>query len=285
MKIAVIGANGQLGSGICSAFSGRHEVLELTHDDIEISDGKNVLNVLGRMRPDLIVNTAADHVVPECEKNAGKAFQVNGLGALNLAQAASELGCKIAHFSTDYVFDGVTKQPYIESDKPNPLNVYAATKLAGEYFTLNYCARSFVIRVSGIYGKVPCRAKGGNFITTMVKAAAERPEVKVVNDEVLTPTPVSAIAGNTLSLVETEEFGLYHMTCEGCCSWYEFALAIFETMKLKTPLSACSVSDFPSPVKRPFYSVLENDRLKRIGLNQMPPWREALMAFIEENYQ
>ncbi|MEK7817296.1 MAG: dTDP-4-dehydrorhamnose reductase [Actinomycetota bacterium] len=286
MKIAVIGANGQLGTDLCGEFSrGGNEVTGLVHDDIEISSIDETGRVLEDIRPDVVINTAAFHVVPECEQEPERAFRVNSLGSLNLARACDRLGCAFVQYSTDYVFDGAKKKPYTEDDMPNPLNVYAATKLAGEYFTRNYCDRHFVIRVAGLYGKVVCRAKGANFITTMMKAAAERPVVKVVNDEELTPTPTSAIAKNTLALVESGAFGLYHMTANGSCSWHEFATVIFETLKLKTPLEPCSVNDFPLEVKRPFYSVLENRGLKQLGLDLMPPWRDALVDFLKQNYQ
>ena len=146
---------------------------------------------------------------------------------------------------------------------------------------MNYSDKSYVIRVSGIYGKIPCRAKGGNFVTTMIKLANEKPEVRVVNDEILTPTPTYWIAKNTAELIKTNAFGLYHMSCEGQVSWYEFAKVIWETLGLKTPLYSASVNDFPLVVKRPFYSVLENQNLNRLGINKMPEWKNALREFLK----
>jgi dTDP-4-dehydrorhamnose reductase len=282
MKIAIIGVNGQLGADLQKTFSAGHEVKGLTHTDIEITDIDNVKEVLAAVKPDVVLNTAAYHVVPQCEQAPDKAFAVNGTGVLNLAKVCSDLGTKLVHYSTDYVFDGKKGEPYVEDDYCNPLNVYAASKLAGESFALNYSDKAFVIRVSGIYGTVPCRAKGGNFITTMLKLAKEKPEVKVVNDEILTPTPTSAIAANTASLIDSDAFGLYHMTCEGEVSWYEFATIIWETLGLKTPLLPASVKDFPLVVKRPFYSVLGNRNLEVIGLNNMPHWKQALIEFLNK---
>lgn len=280
MKIAVIGANGQLGTDLVEVLSKNHEVTGLTHADIEITSIDSVRNVLTSLKPDIILNTAAYHVVPEAEKFPDKAFLLNGTAALNLATICQEEGVRLLHYSTDYVFDGEKKKPYTEDDRPNPLNVYANTKLSGEYFALNYCNSSFVVRVSGIYGKVPCRAKGGNFVTTMLKLAKEKPEVRVVNDEVLTPTPTYWIAKNTDELIKTDAFGLYHMSCEGQVSWYEFAKTIWDTLKLKTPLYPASVKDFPLLVKRPFYSVMENQNLKRAGIDIIPDWKEALIKFL-----
>jgi len=284
MKIAIIGSNGQLGSDLSAVFSKENEVVGLNHSDIEVVDLDNVKSVLTTVKPDVVLNTSAYHNVPLCEQNPDQAFAINGKGVLNLAKVCTDIDAKFVHYSTDYVFDGMKKKPYTETDYCNPLNVYGVTKLSGESFALNYASRPYVVRISGIYGKVPCRAKGGNFITTMLKLAKEKPEVRVVNDEVLTPTPTSAIAANTLGLLSTDAYGLYNMTCEGETSWYEFASAIWEIMKLQTPLYAASVNDFPLVVKRPFYSVLENHNLKTIGKNQMPYWKDALTEFLKTNF-
>lgn len=284
MKIAVIGANGQLGSDLVQELSGRHELLSWNHADIEITDIDSVQSAITAGKPDLIINTAAYHVVPQAEKDPSAAFSVNGTGALNLARISQDKGIRLLHYSTDYVFDGQKNAPYVEDDRPNPLNVYAATKLSGEHFALNYSDKSYVVRVSGIYGKVPCRAKGGNFVTTMLKLAKEKPEVRVVNDEVLTPTPTAEIAKATAALIETDAFGLYHMSSEGEVSWYEFARTIWDTLKLTTPLYPASVNDFPVAVKRPFYSVMENNRLKAAGIPDMAPWKESLIMFLKKNH-
>ena len=282
-KIAVIGANGQLGSELVRYFTEQSiEVADLTHEDIEISDLDKTRDVLSVINPDAVVNTAAYHNVPVCEENPDISFKVNGIGALNLAKLSNELHYKLVHYSTDYVFDGEKGKPYIETDIPNPLNIYALTKLDGETLIRNYCDNYFILRISGIYGKTPCRAKGGNFINTMQKAARERDVVKVVRDEILTPTSVTEIAKNTFSLMQTEAYNLYHMTCNGQCSWYEFAKVIFRELKLNTPLESCLVSDFPMLVKRPTYSVLENGNLKNINLDTMAHWQQALVKFLSE---
>lgn len=284
-KVVVIGGNGQLGSDLVEHWRASHDaVVAFTHDDIQIEDMDSVRSVLTDAKPDVILNTAAFHNVPKCEEDPGRAFAVNGAGALNVARVSADLGATNVYFSTDYVFDGAIGRPYVETDAPNPLNVYASTKLLGEYYTLNYAPESFVLRVSGIYGKVPCRAKGGNFITTMLRAAKERPEVKVVTDEVLTPTPTWAIANAARQIVETGKSGRYHVTCEGECSWYEFARVIFSTLKIRTPLRPASVHDFPSPVRRPFYSVLENSMMKNQQIPDMPHWEEALVNFLQNMY-
>ena len=285
MKLAIIGSNGQLGTDLYEVLSTENAVEGLTHADIEITDIDNVKKILSALKPQIVINTAAYNLVAEAEKYPDEAFLINAIGTVNLARVCRDLGIKLVHYSTDYVFDGNKPTSYAEADEPNPLNVYGITKLSGEYFARNYCDQAYVIRVSGIYGKVPSRGKGGNFVTAMLKLAKEQKEVRVVNDEILTPTPTYYIAKNTASLIKTDHFGLYHMSCEGEVSWYEFAKVIWETLALKTPLTAASVKDFPSTVKRPLYSVLQNENLEKLGINQMPGWKEALVEFLKEQYQ
>jgi len=283
MKLIIIGANGQLGTDLGEVLSKSYEVLGLTHNEIDISDFEQTKEVLEVAKPDIVLNTAAFHNVPICENNPLIAFQVNAIGARNLALLSNDLKYKLVQYSTDYVFDGKKEKPYIEVDDTNPLNVYANSKLAGENFVKNYCESYYIIRISGIYGKTKCRAKGDNFITTMIKLAKEKPEVRVVNDEILTPTPTLDIAQNTSALLSIEAFGTYHMTCEGECSWYEFAKEIFTILKLKTPLYETSVFNMNNSVKRPLYSVLENKNLKINQLNLMPYWKDSLRKFLTNN--
>lgn len=285
MRVAIIGANGQLGSDLCDVLSQKHEIVPLTHNEVDISNFTQVREVISSIRPSVVLNTAAAHNVPRCEEDPALAYLVNGVGALNLAKISNEFKFILVHYSTDYVFDGQKAKPYVESDETNPLNVYAVTKLAGENFVRNYSEKGYIVRISGIYGKVPCRAKGGNFITTMIRLANTKPEVMVVNDEILTPTSTKEIAINSMSLIQNNpEYGIYHMTAEGQCSWYEFAREIFSVLKLKTPLFETSVAQMPMLVKRPFYSVLENKKLKSAGLNHMSSWKESLHHFLKENY-
>ena len=285
MRIVVIGANGQLGSEIGEWLEGKCTLLPLTHQQITIEKLDQSRELLTELKPDIVINTAAFHHVPRCEQNPDLAFAVNALGARNLADITADLNCRLVHFSTDYVFDGRKQSPYTEQDLPNPLNVYAISKLAGEHFIQNYCEKYFILRISGIYGKVPCRAKGGNFIMTMIKAARERDVVKVVDDEILTPTSVEEIARHTAELMSSDAYGLYHMTCQGACSWYEFAVEIFRNLKLKTPLQACRHTDFPMEVKRPLYSVLENKNLQALQMDNFVDWQQALRIFLDKQYQ
>ncbi|MGH9738293.1 MAG: dTDP-4-dehydrorhamnose reductase [Candidatus Acidiferrales bacterium] len=282
MKIAVIGANGQLGHDAVSAFAATgDEVCPLTHAQIELLDLGSVQEVMKKEQPDLVVNTAAMHHVENCEREPEKAFAVNGVGARNLALVAREIGATVMHVSTDYVFDGAKLKPYEESDAPRPLNVYGNTKLAGEYFVRSTIEKHFVIRTSAIYGKHPCRAKGGlNFIELMLKLARERGAVRVVDNEFVSPTPTAEIAREMVELSRSDHYGLYHATAEGSCSWYEFARAIFDLAKVNVKLEAAGPNEFPAKVARPLYSVLENRALKCHGLNVFRPWQEGLRDYL-----
>ena len=282
MKVVVVGANGQLGSDVVHAFADRgDEVLALTHADIEIADGESVANKLRELHPSIVVNTAAMHHVENCELQPDRAFAVNALGARNLAQAARDISAVLIHVSTDYVFDGCKASPYEEGDPPRPLGVYANTKLAGEYFVRSTLDQHFVLRTSAIYGKSPCRAKGGlNFIQLMLKLAKERGEVRVVDSEFVTPTATPELARQMVVLSRCKSYGLYHATAEGACSWFEFAREIFALTDTKVNLKVAGPNEFPAKVPRPMYSVLENRGLKLLGLNTFRPWQDGLRDYL-----
>lgn len=281
MSVVVIGSTGQLGSDCVEAFAD-DDVVGLGHDAIEIGDPESVRGALTPLRPTVVVNTAAFHNVPRCETAEAEAFRLNAIAPRVLATVCDDLGARLVHVSTDYVFDGAKKAPYVETDRAMPLNVYGVSKLAGEHGVLGAGGRHQVVRSSGLYGLRPCRAKGGNFIDTMFKLAAERDEVRVVDDEILTPTFTADLARQIRVLALEGPPGLFHATSQGSCSWYEFARVIFELGELRTPLRPTSVTEFAAPVKRPFYSVLENAALGRAGIDRMRGWREALTDYMSQ---
>jgi dTDP-4-dehydrorhamnose reductase len=282
MKIAVVGADGQLGVDVMNAFSRNgDDVSPLTHADMEISDIDSVSNRMKQLRPQVVVNTAAMHHVENCEREPQKAFAVNGLGARNLSLVSQEIGAAMIHVSTDYVFDGAKQKPYEETDAPRPLNVYGNTKLSGEYFVRGTCDKHFVLRTSAIYGKSPCRAKGGlNFVELMLKLARERGKVRVVDSEFVTPTRTTEIAQQIVALSRCDSYGLYHATAEGSCSWHAFAGEIFRLTNTKVTLEVAGPNEFPAKVPRPMYSVLENRALKGRGLNVFRPWEDGLREYL-----
>lgn len=283
MKVAVIGADGQLGTDVVRAFSDNGDkVSSLTHSNIELSSIESVSSHLQELRPEIVINTAAMHHVERCEYEPEKAFAINGLGARNLSIVSRDVGAVLMHVSTDYVFDGTKESPYEEQDAPRPLNVYGNTKLSGEYFVRSGVDKHFVLRTSAIYGKSPCRAKGGlNFIQLMLKLAKERGEVRVVDSEFVTPTPTTELARQMVVLSRCDCYGLYHATAEGSCSWYQFAREIFDVTKTKASLKIASPDEFPAKVSRPKYSVLENRALKSHGINLFKTWQEGLRAYLK----
>lgn len=282
MKIAIIGANGQLGTDICLEFEKTNaELIRLTENEIDISDLPAVSAIFDKLRPDVIINTAAYHNVDKCQENPIRAFEVNALGARNLAIASLKHNAYLIHISTDYVFDGFKKKPYIETDRPVPLNVYGNTKLSGEHFIESIAGRYLIMRTSGLYGNSPCMAKGGlNFVNLMLKLAKERDEIRVVDHEILTPTSTVELARQIVRIHDSNLHGLVHATAEGQCSWYEFAKEIFRLKNVSTTLNIAGPNEFPAKVPRPNYSVLENKVLKTHNLNSFKSWQEGLAEYI-----
>lgn len=284
MKIIITGANGQLGTDLCKALS-HSDLVPLTHKDIEITDMNSVKRVFGRYKSDVVINTAAFVRVDDCETEQDKAFRVNALGARNIAVAAQELGAKLVHMSTDYVFGGEAKPriiPYTEFDVPVPLSLYGKSKLAGETFVRHLCQRHFIIRASGLFGIAGASGKGGNFVEAILKLAKERDELRVVNDQVFSPTCSKDLAKKIALLIETEYYGTFHITNKGTCSWYDFTREILKQAGLKTTVTPISSGEYPQKAKRPGFSVLDNYHLRLLGMDDMRPWQEALKDYMRK---
>lgn len=283
MNVAVIGSNGQLGSDIVSAFSGSGDkVVSLTHADIELSDFESVKACLGSHNAQFVVNTASMHHVERCEQDPQRAFSVNAIGARNLALVTRDTGSTLVHISTDYVFNGEKGKPYVEEDLPLPLNVYGNSKLAGEWFVRTLNPKHFILRTSALYGKQPCRAKGGyNFVELMLKLGRERGRVRVVDNEFISPTPTADLARQVVALRNCSAYGIYHATAEGSCSWHAFAKGIFANANMCVVVEIADPSEFPAKVARPHYSVLENRRLKSEGLNTFQTWEAGLAEYLQ----
>jgi dTDP-4-dehydrorhamnose reductase len=283
VNVAVIGANGQLGSDVAYAFTERHDsVCSLTHADVEVSQLDAVRACLAKCDPEIVVNTAAMHHVDNCEQEPENAYAVNAMGARNLAIVTRDLGATLVHISTDYVFDGKKGTPYTEDDSPLPLQVYGNSKLAGEYHARTLNPKHFVLRTSALYGKHPCRAKGGrNFVDLMLELARKHGRVRVVEDEFVSPTPTVDLARQIVCLSRCDRYGLYHATAEESCSWYEFARQIFLLAEVEVSLEVAAPGEFPAKAPRPHYSVLENRGLKSIGLNVFASWKAGLQQYLD----
>ncbi len=281
MRVAVTGANGQLGRELTRVLSA-WDVYPLTRPACDVRDASAVREALRGIRPAAVINTAALTDVDACEDDVRQAFDVNACAVRDLANACAELGAVLVHMSTDYVFDGEKRAPYREDDAPHPLSVYGISKLAGEYFARNACPHHFVIRTSGLYGAAGARGKGGNFVETMIRMAREGRPVRVVNDQVLTPTYTRDLAQAIKRLVLTEAYGLYHVTNSGACSWYEFAGRIFKRAGLAPELSPTTSAEWGARARRPPYSVLANEKLVQAGGGELRVWTEALDAYLKE---
>jgi dTDP-4-dehydrorhamnose reductase len=284
MKIALIGANGQLGSDLVKMLRPAHDLIPLTHADVEITDRASVDAMMQAHRPDLVMNMAAFHKVDACEEQIEPAFAVNTYGVRNLALTCRAHGAALLHMSSDYVFGGdkTRATPYVETDSPAPINVYGIAKLAGEHFVRYLMDRHFILRVTGLYGVAGSSGKGGNFVELMLRLAKEGKSIRVVDDQRMTPTYTVDLARQIAALIETEHYGLYHATNQGSSTWYEFAAEIFRRSGLTPSLGKAKTGDFGEKATRPAYSVLENKALQAIGLDRMRPWQEALAAYLEE---
>jgi dTDP-4-dehydrorhamnose reductase len=287
MKVLVTGANGQLGADLCKALQ-YFELIPLTHKDIEISDMNSVKRVFNKYKPDIIINTAAYVRVDDCEDEKDKAFQVNALGARNVAVVAQELGARLVHISTDQVFGGVISgeagedkpHPYTEFDTPIAINIYSKSKLAGENLVRHFCLRHFIIRTGGLFGVAGSSGKGGNFIETMLRLASERDELRVVDDWVFSPAYTRDLARKIVQLIATEYYGIFHITNRGYCSWYEFAREILKMAGITTRVVPITSDQYPQKARRPRYSVLDNYRLRLLGMDDMRGWQEALKDYL-----
>jgi dTDP-4-dehydrorhamnose reductase len=283
MKVLLIGANGQLGSDLAPCLRARGaEVKAFRHSELDVCDPTRVEEAVAAFGPDFLISTAAYHKVEECEKNPEPSFRVNASAVRDLAQICERHSATLVHFSTDYVFgrDAGRTTPYLETDAPGPVNVYGVSKAAGELMVPFNASRYYLLRVCGLYGIAGSSGKGGNFVETMLKKAAENTPIRVVDDQVLTPTATILLADAVTRLIEARPaYGLYHMTCEGQCSWYEFARAIFELSGISADLSPVKTAAFPGPVQRPAYSVLSKSKLRAAGIT-MPEWKEGLERYL-----
>lgn len=284
MKVLITGANGQLGTDLCRVLS-NVEVIPCTQDDMEITDTKSVKAVFARHRPAVVINTAAYVRVDDCETEQDKAFAINALGARNIAVACQKSGAGLVQISTDYVFGGepeTRSTPYTEFDVPIPCSVYGKSKLAGEEMVRHLCSRHFIVRISGLFGAAGSLGKGGNFVETMIKMAGQKNELKVVSDQIFSPTYSRDLAHKIGQLIQSEDYGIFHITNSGTCSWYEFSKEIIGMVGLKTPVIPITTDQYPQKAKRPHYSVLANYHLHLLDMDDMRPWQDALRDYLRD---
>jgi dTDP-4-dehydrorhamnose reductase len=280
MKIAVIGSTGQLGTDLVKTLGATHEVIGLTHNDLEVADYDSCL-ILKKHQPDMVINTAAFHKTDQCEEEPLKTFSVNALGARNVAMITKEIDTTAIFISTDYVFDGSKKEPYTEDDVPAPINTYGISKLAAEHFTRQN-AKHYIIRIASVFGKAGASGKGGNFVETMITKAKKNDPITVIDDMWMSPTYTKDASSIIKEIAEKQlPYGVYHATNRGYCSWYQFAEQIFQFTGLTPELTSIKTEQLTMKAKRPQFSALKSIKLTNYNI-EVPTWQQALREYLVE---
>jgi dTDP-4-dehydrorhamnose reductase len=280
LKVAVIGSTGQLGQDLMRVFG--EEAVGFAHQDLDVTDEESVASAICSVELDWVLNTAAFHRVDDCEANPTLTFAVNASGALNVARAAAATGSGVVFFSTDYVFGGQYRgrgNPYEEGDIPRPLSVYGVSKVAGEQLVMQANPRHLVVRSAGLYGTATSR-KGWTFPELMLNKARNEGALRVVTDQVLSPTFTADLAWKTKELIEQDAVGLFHLTNAGECSWFEFAQGALELAEVEAKMERISTEQMKQRARRPPYSALDTTRLETVGLSSLRPWKEALSDYL-----
>jgi dTDP-4-dehydrorhamnose reductase len=274
----VLGANGQLGTDLVRALGAA--AIAVTRAECDVRDADRVATVIREHRPAAVVNCAAATNVDGAEDEPRTAFEVNACAALHVARAADEIGATTVYVSTDYVFgsDACRLLPYVESDRPGPLNAYGASKLAGEHLTSAACRRTVVVRTASLYGHAGARGKGGNFVETMLRMAGDGRPLRVVCDQFMSPMSTTGCASSIVALLQGDAHGVHHIAPSDSCSWFEFACEIFRHYGLKPDLSPVPMSTYPTRARRPRFSALSSERPSSLG---RVSWRTLLHEYLE----
>lgn len=283
----ITGAQGMLGKEMVARLGREHEVVGVDLGDFDVTDGPATASAIARARPDLVCHCAAYTDVDGCERDPRRAFRVNALGTWNVAAAVAAIGATMLYISTDFVFDGQKREPYTEYDTPRPLGVYGASKLAGERHVRELVARHFIVRTAWLYAP-----HGRNFVLTILRKARElcaaapqeeTPALRVVGDQVGSPTYARDLADAVARhIVDSRLYGTYHITNAGACSWAEFAAEALRLARIPARVEPISSQEWPSPTRRPAYSVLRRLSLEMQGRDDMRPWQEALAEVVAQ---
>ena len=283
MRIALIGAGGQLGTALTGRLEG--QIVSLGRNVLDLADADRVHDVLAAAAPDLVINAAAYNFVDRAEDEREQAYAINARGPQVLATSCAALDVPLVHVSTDYVFGGEGQRaaPYVETDAPGPVNQYGHNKLAGEKFVQTACPKHYILRTCGLYGRAISAGKG-NFVETMLRLGRERGAVSVVDDQWCTPTSASDLAGWIAELVATGEYGLYHATNSGSTTWCGLAREIFRIAGMQVELKPITTAQFGAKARRPGYSVLDCSKLETALGHSLRPWEEALAEYLKGRF-
>lgn len=280
MRVLVTGARGMLGTDlVCILEESKNEVFATDLDELDITQFESLKTIISDIYPDVIINCAGYTHVDKAEEEPESAFSINGTGARNLALICKDLDIALCHISTDYVFDGMKEKPYTTSDSPHPINVYGDSKLAGEKYIQSIGGKYYIVRTSWLYGKY-----GNNFVCTVLNLAEKQNELKVVNDQVGSPTWTITLANVITRLIKTEKYGIYHVTdrTERGISWYEFAETIVQLSGFDVRVIPVKSADFPLPARRPKNSVLDLSASKFVLGSDLPYWKKSLRKFLSD---
>ena len=277
MKVLITGANGQLGRELTNQYKDKKgiDLILAKREDLDISNVKEVYSFVNENKPDVIINCAALTAVDKCESEIDMAYKINTIGPKNLAIAANEIGAEIVQVSTDYVFDGNLNKSLTEFNEVNPQTIYGRTKLEGEILVKNDNPKHYIVRTAWLYGD------GNNFVKTMINLSKTHKTMKVVNDQKGTPTSTVDLAKVIIQLIDDKNYGLFHCTCKGECTWYEFTKEIFRLKGIDTEVLPCTTDEFPRPAKRPEYSVLRNYMLELTTGDTTRTWQEAIGEYLK----
>ena len=274
--VLVTGAEGQLGSDLVLllVLSG-YKVFGMGKSELDITNEEEVNKVVSFLKPEIIIHCAAYTQVDNAESDSDTVFLINGIGTRNIAIAAESNRSKLIYISTDYVFDGCSTTAYHEFSPVSPINIYGTSKLAGEMMVRDFHSKFFIVRTSWVFG-----VNGNNFVKTMLQLSKEREQLKVVHDQIGCPTYTVDLSKCIIQLMETNKYGIYHVSNSGSCSWFDFAKEIFKQTKIPIKLEPCTTDEFPRPAKRPKYSILDHMGLRINHFDPMPHWKSALTRFL-----
>lgn len=278
MKILVTGVKGQLGYDVVKALESRgYQPVGVDREEMDLMNNNMIQNFIMNLKPEAIIHCAAYTAVDQAEEEVEICYQINAEAVKVIAECAKTLDIPMIYISTDYVFDGTKASEYVETDIPNPINVYGASKLKGEQYVQQLLEKFYIVRISWVFG-----INGNNFIKTMQRLGNEQDQLNIIHDQVGSPTYTAHLAPLLVDMIETDQYGIYHATNEEYCSWYEFADEIFKQSQLDVMLHPITTDQYKTKAKRPLNSKMSKQKLSDYGFHRLPTWQEALKNYLNQ---